>query len=320
MTKKSSKNSELSKKIVNKNNNKVRKKKSNFDTTTKIRIDKERINDIESLDTSFLEGRMSKKTKNNKKAKEKILTERKQIIKHLNLLKNIMFLIAFITIISIGIIYIVTTTNIFSKDNNNSLEVEDDIVIEDLIDQNYLLIGDFYSENISLDSFKIFNVIKVKKDYTTKDILDNMGELIYKYNPSVVILEIGMNDLNNNTEIEDIKDNIEMIVEGIQNNRSYAKIYIESIYPINEEIKKDELKNVNVEKIKELNKEIRKICDDLDVNYLNIYDLLSFNNVLRTKFSDDGVYLNALGNNEVEKKLKEVVDENEKKKIKKDKD
>ena len=47
--------------------------KETLENTMKIRIDRERLEDSESLDTSFLEGRAHKRVQNNKTAKEKIL-------------------------------------------------------------------------------------------------------------------------------------------------------------------------------------------------------------------------------------------------------
>ena len=51
-----------------------------LENTMRIRIDRERIEDSESLDTSFLEGRAHKRVQNNKTAKEKILIEKKPTI------------------------------------------------------------------------------------------------------------------------------------------------------------------------------------------------------------------------------------------------
>ena len=45
------------------NDNKTRKSKKELEQTTRIRIDKDRLNDYDSLDTSFLEGRLDKKSK-----------------------------------------------------------------------------------------------------------------------------------------------------------------------------------------------------------------------------------------------------------------
>ena len=49
-------------KTFNKKDDKKNKKKNkNIDNSPQVRMDQERINDIETLDTSFLEGRISSK-------------------------------------------------------------------------------------------------------------------------------------------------------------------------------------------------------------------------------------------------------------------
>ena len=64
-------NTSKNKKNISKTKNK------DFDVTTRIRVDEVRLNDSESLDTSFLEGRVEKKVKNNSgKVKEKILKDK----------------------------------------------------------------------------------------------------------------------------------------------------------------------------------------------------------------------------------------------------
>ena len=42
-----------------------------------------------------------------------------------------------------------------------------------------------------------------------------------------------MNDLLEERDMSDILDDMEKIIKGIQENRPYAKIYVESLYPIN---------------------------------------------------------------------------------------
>ena len=51
------------KKTVKKNNSKKSTERSELDVTTRIRVDDVRINDAESLDVSFLEGKSKKKLK-----------------------------------------------------------------------------------------------------------------------------------------------------------------------------------------------------------------------------------------------------------------
>ena len=59
------------------NKNKNINKKKVSDDSPKVRLDKERINDVETLDTSFLEGRIN--NKKSKAVKEKILNDKEGI-------------------------------------------------------------------------------------------------------------------------------------------------------------------------------------------------------------------------------------------------
>ena len=69
--KKNSSNSKNKKKTTNN-----KKDNNDLSVTTRIRIDDTRLNDSDSLDTSFLEGRLGRKAKDNKKVKDKILKEK----------------------------------------------------------------------------------------------------------------------------------------------------------------------------------------------------------------------------------------------------
>ena len=285
-------------------------KKKVSQNTTRIRIDTERLNDLDSLDTSFLEGRMGKKT--SRRAKEKILSEKRQIIDNLDSFKKILYLLSFLCILIILITFVINSSDFFSRGNSdkNKIIEKDDT---SLVDRNYLFIGDFYSEGLSYDNFNVPLVKTVNKDYTSQDILNNIKEYIYDYNPSLVFIEIGMNDLEKEIEVDDISNNIESIIKGIMKNRPYSKIYVESIYPINDiDFNRDVYNNIKKEQIIELNNKLKKICEKEKINYLDIYNILSFNDQLRSKYTIDGINLNEVGYSVLEKKLKEVVDENEK--------
>ena len=70
-----------------------------------------------------------------------------------------------------------------------------------------------------------------------------------------------MNDLNNDDSEEDIVNRISRIIDEIKENRPFADIYVESIYPINmdvEDYDEDILDDsVTLKKISSLNKEIK---------------------------------------------------------------
>lgn len=311
--------------VNNKNKKSTSSKKVDYNKklehTTRIRVDSKRINDLDSLDTSFLEGRLAKKTKNNKKAKEMILNEKRQVIYHLDVLKKVLFSLSFLFIVALSIIYFINHKNLFINNSSKKevFSVKTNNTSKFILDENYVFIGDFSLEKIDYDSFSVPTIIKVNSDYQSEDILNHLKEYVYIYNPSFVYIGVGMNDINHEIELSKISSNIENIIKSIKENRPLSKIVIQTVYPINEEMKKDDFSHITIDKINDLNKEIKIISDNEKIEIIDFYNILSFKDVLREKYTSDGVHLNDLGYSIINKKIKEVVDDNEKKETKKDK-
>jgi lysophospholipase L1-like esterase len=131
-----------------------------------------------------------------------------------------------------------------------------------------------------------------------------MNERVYKYNPSKVFLLIGTNDLEQEVSKVEIENNIEKIVKGIKENRPYAKIYVESIYPVEEE-NAGKRKNKD---IKEINKNIEKMCKKEHVDYIDMYSKLKDDDdKLKEKYSKDGLHISNKGYEEITKEIKKYL-------------
>lgn len=195
------------------------------------------------------------------------------------------------------IIIIIMLIALLTKENNtftNPYEVE--VSPND----NFLFLGDsitdFYPLEEYYDNLPVVNS-GVAGNRTT-DILNDMKNRIYQYNPTKVFLLIGTNDLDNTEEdIVDITfDNIKEIIEEIKENRSEASIYVESVYPVNSNIENNSVGNRTNEKIQELNEKLSNYCDDENCKYINLYDdLLDENGDLKEEYTEDGLHLNSLG-------------------------
>ena len=123
--------------------------------------------------------------------------------------------------------------------------------------------------------------------------------MVYKYNPTSVYLLIGTNDIRKNDskekQDETIK-NIKEITTKIKKNRSKTKIYIESIYPINRNMKLDMVQSRHNEDIQYMNRELEKYAKENDMIYLNMYDKLTDGDGnFSEKYTDDGLHPNDLG-------------------------
>lgn len=309
------KSKEIKKEVPKKKKEKA--KKINLDFTTRIRIDKDRINDYETLDTSFLEGRIDKKTSKNKKLKEKILKEKKTNNNELDfgVIKN--FIIILLIIIGVGFSVMFFSKSILdgkysNKDTqeNEKVVTKDEEYQEEVIDDNYLFVGDFYTKDFNFDDYDYHYVKVCENDFTTKKVLDDLKNKVYRYNPSIVFIQLGIMDLNEDKSVDEIVNNMEEIIDNIKDNRPYTKIYIESLYPINKDADKfDRIisKDILEDDIKEVNKKLKDLTKNKKVEFLDLYSILSDEDKLKDDYSSNGVKLNEEGYNLVREKIEKII-------------
>ena len=144
----------------------------------------------------------------------------------------------------------------------------------------------------------------------TKDILDNMENRVFAYNPTKVFILIGTNDLvYSGLDNDGIKNNIEEIINKIYEKNSNTKIYLESIYPVNNSINKEIVETRTNDNIKDLNNKIEKICNN-KCTYINMYDnLTDKNGNMKRIYTVDGLHLNKIGYKVITNKLIKYLDE-----------
>ena len=181
-------------------------------------------------------------------------------------------------------------------------------------DENIVFFGDSITEGYNVKEF--FDEYRVVNSgvsgNTTKDLIDRIDSDLYDYNPSMVIIQIGTNDIRAEIKDEDIIKNLKKIIKGIRENRKNASILIESIYPINREIDKEYWKDVNPDytnnHIIKVNKMIMKLCKEEHIKYINVYtSLLDDNKNLKAIYSKEGLHLTDLGYYKVTKVIKEYL-------------
>lgn len=144
----------------------------------------------------------------------------------------------------------------------------------------------------------------------TKDILENMENRVFAYNPTKVFILIGTNDLvYSGLDNDGIKNNIEEIINKIYEKNSNTKIYLESIYPVNNLINKEIVETRTNDNIKDLNNKIEKICNNNKCTYINMYDnLTDKNGNMKRIYTVDGLHLNKIGYKVITNKLIKYLD------------
>ena len=229
---------------------------------------------------------MSKTT--SKKAKKKKYTTRleknKRIYYKNNSVKdshkksnNKLILIVLVISLFVNAFFLLRVNNLDSSVDSLNTTIEEnkkdyEKEIESLKDEytNYLFLGDSITDFYDLD--KYYEGLPVVNSgisgNTTEDILNDMKGRVYNYNPSKVFLLIGTNDLIHDVSVDDIVSNIERIINEINSNEPQAEIYVESVYPVNDDLDEDMVDVRNNDDIMDINEKIEKYCDDNNYTYI----------------------------------------------------
>ena len=181
-------------------------------------------------------------------------------------------------------------------------------------DENIVFFGDSITEGYNVkefyDEYRVVN--SGISGNTTKDLINRIDNDLYDYNPSVVIIQIGTNDLRAGIKDEEIINNLKIIIKGIRKNRKNSSILIESIYPLNRDMDTEYWNDVNPDynnkHIIKLNNDIKDLCKKEHIKYIDVYtSLLDDNKNLKEVYSKEGLHLTDLGYYKVTKIIKKYL-------------
>ena len=232
---------------------------------------------IFNFDTNVLE---DEKEKNKKlyKRRNKIIELKKQILKLQRQKNNYKSVIIALSLISIVLLFIASIF-LYIHIKYEPKYIEKEKIIQD---ENIVFLGDSITDYYDLDKYySNYNVVNSGiAGNTTRDILGDMKNRVYKYNPSKVFLLIGTN--------------------------------VESIYPINDtddnKINKKLVSIRNNEIIKKYNKKIKKYCDNNSITYINMYDeLKDTNDNLKLEYTKEGLHISDSGYVVITKEIKKYL-------------
>lgn len=205
--------------------------------------------------------------------------------------------------------------NITNIKLNKEGKTQQTIEKEEKKTENIVFLGDSITEIYPLED--IFGKVPIVKSgisgYRTKDILEQLRKMVYQYNPSKVILLIGTNDYLDDSTPDEVASNIKEIVQEIHKHRKNTEIYIESIYPINKNLKKEMVANRDNAKIIETNKKIKDICKEKNLTYIDMYnELIDEDGNFNKKYTYDGLHPNTLGYARISQVLSQYIYKNKK--------
>ena len=261
------------------------------------------LNDFDSLDTSFIDN--SNNTKKKKIAKKEFnkRSVNKKIKVKKTKFKSINF-VAFAVVILLAIFLgcILTYLCFYNKINKTKIVTKVEVEEKMIVDENIVFLGDSIFDFYDLDEYyperKVVN--SGINGNNTRDVLGNMKNRVYRYNPSKVFILLGTNDLNKERSTEEIVNNMKDIVEGIKKNRKYTDIYLISLLPVNN-TDNDKIDSKMVDKrtnedIKSVNDEYKELSKTEKINYVNAFDkLIDEDGNLDIDYTKEGLHLSEEG-------------------------
>lgn len=147
-----------------------------------------------------------------------------------------------------------------------------------------------WQEFLQLDSVLVLNR-GIVGDHVN-GVLSRLDE-ITRHKPSKIFLLVGINDLIFEKKTEAIAIIYRNIVANIRNATPDSELFLQSVLPVNNTLKKTGVENVD---IMHLNTKIAQIAKAYALPYLDIYsELTDASGNLSPQFTEDGIHLNALG-------------------------
>ncbi len=265
-----------------------------------------------NLDTSFMEKKDKKKVK---KIVDEVVPVPKVDDVYEEKNKSTLIIVLLTIVCLFFIAFIAYHYLFFDHSEKVKVVTKKEEVVEKVVDNNYLFLGDSITEQYDLkEYYEDYPVVNsgVSGDYTSS-IVKDMKKRVYDYNPSKVFLLIGINDLRNGKDVSEIVSNTKEIIKLIKENRPYSEIYLESIYPINktdDDKISDSVRDIEFdnEKIIEVNDLLKVLAKDEKITYVDLYNkLIDDDGNLNISYTKDGLHISSEGYECITKELMKYI-------------
>ena len=128
---------------------------------------------------------------------------------------------------------------------------------------------------------------------TTLGVLNRLDEVI-SLKPAKLFVLIGTNDILFGRSADEIIQSIRQIISRVQQESPDTKIYLQSLFPVNNIKFKT---NRPIETIRAVNERIRTTADEMHCTFIDLYPLLlnESGDALDVQYTIDGLHLNGKG-------------------------
>ncbi len=140
---------------------------------------------------------------------------------------------------------------------------------------------------------------------TSEGVLNRLYQ-VTKVQPAKVFLLIGINDLAKNVSPDTVYVNIIKIVSVIRTKSPKTKVYVQSIFPVNNTFKTFANHTSKTPQVKDLNERLKNICPKLGATFVDLFSVLKNPNddLLNPMYTNDGLHLLGEGYEEWAKAIK----------------
>lgn len=147
---------------------------------------------------------------------------------------------------------------------------------------------------------EIFNNKHIKNRGISGDITEGVYDRldpIIKGQPKKIFLLIGVNNLSRNYSVDSVLNGIEKIADKITQQSPRTKLYIQSVFPVNNTYTNSPKHADKGPLVIELNKGIKKMCEEKGLTFVDVYPFLkcSDSENLDPKYTRDGLHLSGDG-------------------------
>lgn len=214
-------------------------------------------------------------------------------------------------IIGVLVVIIVVMAVGYVNIKNNTTTVANQIVITK-DKEKIIFVGDSITERYDLTKYYNYDnrliINSGVSGYRTSNLISRFNVLVKQHQANKMFLLIGTNDVSRELTSDEIYNNIKKIITMTQEQSPNTKIYVESVYPVNNNMEKAGKRTNEV--IKDINRKLEEYCDLNDLVYINMYnELIDSDGYLKKDYTVDGLHLSDKGYEIVTKKLIKYVEE-----------
>lgn len=115
--------------------------------------------------------------------------------------------------------------------------------------------------------------------------------------PTAIFFECGANDLSHGLSSERVASDVLSVIDSIRTACSTTLLYVQSVFPINEDFGRWKRLEGKTDMIPEINEIIMRGCKERGLTYIDLFSKFKepHSNKMRKKICKDGLHLNSAG-------------------------